>query len=261
MVFTDKEVADLFASAQDLIVKRVVTGLNYYKESIEPEFARSVTIPTKYGHREKYLIEEMKRRIKGRFPSVRTKSYPRELVYAWSGAFRFPRKGSGVRIFDIQNKRYVNNETEYEKTGNRLLALGKEFSLVIKTDDQQDVPSLVEEIFRLGSYYKLDETGNPIEIGGCFLENWEDRISDDAYKVPMVIISSTPRFRRLKGFLPVRKIIKMKNRQEISFYIANLYDKFRRTANASRFGKTRIRFANKLFVDYLDYKLDERLYD
>lgn len=216
-----------------------------------------VIVPAKYGHDQREFTKKLVARMSEHLGQrIGRKHYPRHVIYRWSKSWPFPAPESRIRIFDLESKRYLTEET-YGDASERLLARGEEVSLVVRNRNV-DILDLVDALIRFGSFYRLAETGDPIEIDGSFEENPE-RINEYANKVPMIITKFSPKLAQtVPGFKPVKKLVKRRGRQEFSLYIDKNYPKFVKKSSIS-FGRPKRRLANKLFRDCINQELDARL--
>ncbi|MEK6936701.1 MAG: hypothetical protein AABW58_01370 [Nanoarchaeota archaeon] len=100
--------------------------------------------------------------------------------------------------------------------GGVIIGEGKQYDLAIEVANGRDLKELLNLFGKITNKYKIDNSGNLIEIEGKKLEN-QEAISD-AWEVPIILVS-TKRRTDLDGFDRIKKIIIKKNQSEISTLI------------------------------------------
>ena len=108
--------------------RQLATGFNYYPISIEKMFEHAIHIPLKFGHRNLQFLSLIERAVIQEFQAcVKMEYLPRKVIYKWVHSYKFPQPSEGIKIYDLQARRYVQAESEV-KSSSQFLAEGEEQS-------------------------------------------------------------------------------------------------------------------------------------
>lgn len=255
MGFTEEETGFVFRFAKELIRKKKLTGINLYKETVEPEFEDVVLVSTKYAHGSMDFAIKMASKIKEEF-DITHKIYRRYLIYTWPASYGLPFPEEEIILKDDDEKRIESLERLREVR--MAWAEGKELSLILKAK-KDDVSTVVKRVIELGSFYVIGKDGNvlfdeaqkPVENSG--------KLDSRANRTPMIIVKYDPDLEsRLPAFKKIKKLALRKEKEEISTYVEKNYN-FLPEEFLALFGKPKDRLANRLFVDFVNFELDPRL--
>ncbi len=260
--FSEKEKAHFRQLALESILHQHATGFNYYPKSVELYLGNSIAIPVKFGHRNSIFLDLLEQSLKTEFgPGLETARFPRVVAYFWNKRYSFPSADEGTRLWSVDTKRYIETAQEYATSSKNIIAEGPECTFVVKPSKNDLIPA-IQFIGKKGSFFKLNDDGD--RVASCegshlpFEENPE-RLSDEAYKTPMLATSYTPELAAaLPSFKPVIKLFKIKGQEEISTYLDKTQEKFE-THCTVKFPGTVRRLANRLFRDFINFeeKLDD----
>lgn len=258
--FSQRELHTFRKLALDAIALNLSRGFNYYPDSVELAMADSIVIPVKFGHRNTEFINLLEKAVCSEFKKrVENRRFPRTVVYQWLKNYEFPKPEEKTRIYDISQGRYVQDEADYKQSSNNLIAEGAEFTLVFKPQ-QSDLVDVVRFISRKGNLFLTDNSGSLIPADAeSPLQLNPERLSDSAYMTPMIITSYDAQLEKeLPAFRQVKKLYKIKGKEEISTYVDKTLNEFVRNCRI-QFKKPILRLANKLFKDFINYEDDPRL--
>jgi len=102
-----------------------------------------------------------------------------------------------------------------------------------------------------GNRFLIDDSGNPILTAeGDYIPNPE-RISDEAYMTPMIIIANEAYPFTIPGFAFVKKLFKISGSEEISVYLDKTYTPFKEICKV-KFDGERLRLVNNSFRDFIN---------
>lgn len=241
--------------AYEAIKNEWSTGFNYYQDSIELRLGESINLHVKGSHDEEHFLGALAQEVVREHDGVSFELLPRMAVFEYKHDWAFPVIESRIKIYDVEQQRYLENKSAYESSGPNILAEGEAKSLVFFTNGKNLV-DLARLLLKKSSFFNLDDRGErimaPLESGQKYEEN-PDKL-DGAYRTPMVITSHTPSIeKRLPEFAPVKKLFKIRGSEELSTYVDKTYDKFVDNCRI-RFEGEAIRLGNKAFRDFINFE-------
>lgn len=255
--FSERELERLRLMGFDTILKKLTSGFNYYPNSIEGQFQDTIYLPIKFGHRNTIFLSLLEKEVEKEFHShVRCLRVPRKAIYQWFKSYNFPHPEKRIRIYDVEQKKHILNIEEYKQSSGKLLAEGEEESLVFEPKTV-NLATLAIFLIKKGSFFITDSEGNLIPS----LEDSEypfkvnpDKISDEAYMTPMIITTFNKDLQaQLPSFAPVKKVFKIKGKEEIGTYLDKLYPNFIENCKI-KFDGEKDRLVNKLFRDFINFE-------
>lgn len=244
--------------AHKAIKAKLSSGFNHYPKSIELSFQESVHLPIKCGHRDETFIGELERRLFREFGSkIRTTSLPRRVIYEYSKEdhiYTMPKPETGVRLWDVKQKRYLKDEEDYRNSSPDLLAVGEEKSIIFLTEPNNMV-NLAKFLIHQTNAFLLDETGQPIpdesQPEGYAVNPYS---VPESYDAPMIIVTHNLELERdLPEFAPVKKLYRIRGQEEISTYLDKTYEDFVKNCRMKFDGAVK-RLANKIFRDIINFE-------